>query len=394
MSWLPRKQVVQVDLAAFDGTRAVYDFTYREVLVSRSCKDDDPDNDGPNGDRIVLPHLTRIDLPDGSYYEMAEAGQPRYYNTCRGGNGGCARSAARHPPADRRPDRVGLRRAQLSAPAGRVRLVRRGRRAAPPRRDGRAGGHLDLSPPEPDGSRERALPRGGPRPADRRLQAALLRHPVLGLDGVADTGWQYGLPFTWTEELDGLYLSTETFDSSSGDGCAGALLRSTWVAYRHDQLPRPDRSGEPAAVAGHQPPGSSGAVSSITTIPTPPETPPLGSRPPGASRPGTAASGPRRRPALSQLELGHDEERVRRTDYDLTDEVYDPGEPGHTWGGSPVPVSTPWLLDLHDSIEVAEGEAFGETVRRTLFDRDRTDGFLNCARVLADGASLGERTTC
>ena len=59
--------VERVELAAFGGTTAPYDFTYSQPFVPRGCND--PITAGDTGN-VQLPLLTRVDLPDGTAYEM------------------------------------------------------------------------------------------------------------------------------------------------------------------------------------------------------------------------------------------------------------------------------------------------------------------------------------
>ncbi|MEM7048667.1 MAG: RHS repeat-associated core domain-containing protein [Acidobacteriota bacterium] len=74
-------RVKSVNLQAFGGSRAIYNFHYQETAIERHCEDDQiPYPDGhsdPTGPNAMVDLLTRIDLPDGSSWEM-----PSYYSSC------------------------------------------------------------------------------------------------------------------------------------------------------------------------------------------------------------------------------------------------------------------------------------------------------------------------
>ncbi|MCB1037809.1 MAG: hypothetical protein KDD47_28505, partial [Acidobacteria bacterium] len=70
------QSVSSVVLAAFGGTTATYSFTYTQPAVPRSCMDDDPST----SKTITVPLLTRVTLPDASFYDMPQAS---YYLTQR-----------------------------------------------------------------------------------------------------------------------------------------------------------------------------------------------------------------------------------------------------------------------------------------------------------------------
>lgn len=75
-----------IDFEGPNGQRLLWTFDYAIQSRRRSCKDTNPGNDGPNNnDRINLALLTRINRPDGSKFEMLEAGQPAYADGCGAG---------------------------------------------------------------------------------------------------------------------------------------------------------------------------------------------------------------------------------------------------------------------------------------------------------------------
>ncbi len=80
-----------VDLAAFNGTRAQYTFTYAWPKVRRTCLDDDVTssdylNDPPvPGSANSIPFLVTVGLPDSTTYSMTSGGTPTY-NVCCGTN--------------------------------------------------------------------------------------------------------------------------------------------------------------------------------------------------------------------------------------------------------------------------------------------------------------------
>ena len=59
--------VTHVDLQAFNGTTAIYQFQYTEQQVGRAC----PHDDTAINAGVVLPLLTGVVLPDGSSYQAA-----------------------------------------------------------------------------------------------------------------------------------------------------------------------------------------------------------------------------------------------------------------------------------------------------------------------------------
>lgn len=79
-------QVEEVNLAAFNGQRAVYTFTYAFPQVRVPCLNaghgyynTPPVVPGAQG---TLPFLVQVTLPDGSSYRMTDSGGPTYYRCC------------------------------------------------------------------------------------------------------------------------------------------------------------------------------------------------------------------------------------------------------------------------------------------------------------------------
>jgi RHS repeat-associated protein len=70
----------RVELAAFNGATAVYDFNYVDVSIQRSCKD----NDAQTSPTLTVSLLASVTLPEGLSYSMLDAGgvNPAYNTTC------------------------------------------------------------------------------------------------------------------------------------------------------------------------------------------------------------------------------------------------------------------------------------------------------------------------
>ena len=78
MGW----QVEEIELAAFGGRTATYDFVYEETAIERDCRDTDP----ATSSSVVVPLLVEVRLPEGGYWDFRKAtGEPRYATECAGG---------------------------------------------------------------------------------------------------------------------------------------------------------------------------------------------------------------------------------------------------------------------------------------------------------------------
>jgi len=73
-----------IDLAAFDGSRAHYAFSYMPLAISRPAEDNTGLNKVP-GAPYTMEMLTKVDLPNGESYSMTKDDTPNYWADSRAG---------------------------------------------------------------------------------------------------------------------------------------------------------------------------------------------------------------------------------------------------------------------------------------------------------------------
>ncbi len=371
-NWINRV-VTQVDIESIAGQRARYDFHYNNILVTRSCKDDDP----TTSTRIRLPHLSRIDLPDGSSYSMKEGSNLLYYNLCEGGIddvSGVLRGMVlptfsklewdfveyEFPPGDNNSvfnTSAGVGERRTVAADGQVEgtWTYKSNSYRPPGEDVDPEMHTQVVYPTGDCSKH-------------FFNARYWLTPSQG------KGWERGLPFVYSEESGGKYLSTQIWSSSTAGGaCTGTKLRSTYLKYRKDATPgsnnNPDqwintnRSVKASRIVFHDDGDRwvDGVNSNFDGL--------------GNFR-WNVTTGNFWDSSIN------DERRATFTNYNPNRGIY----PGTF---VPIAPSEPWILHTYDYRTVTENDAVGESVSRREFGFDTNTGLLSCRRTLATGTARG-----
>ena len=220
------------------GPPIVYELFYDEIHVSRSCKD----THSETGPRILLPHLKRIDLPDGTSWSMKEGSDLLYENICN--------------PTDDAPGALtGLimptgaklewqwQQVNFPAPSG-DELSQNGAGVKYRRLYDRLGAEAG----EWRYQFNKALNAGG---TDEHEMRSHLVYPTghctknyfdarYKISVSQKKGWRFGLPGGQSEsvDLDGnpRYIASKIYSSNNGSGsCSGTKLRSNYVEHR----PRP-----------------------------------------------------------------------------------------------------------------------------------------------------------
>ena len=244
--------VTSVDLASFEGSRAIYSFAYLPDMIEQGCGATFPEID------VDVRFLTSVTLPSGESYRMTEDGVHRYWTFC---GGGVRESGAIQ----------GIRlptRGQIEWDYHEFQLpsyFQHGSNAAPATVEVRgvryrrtldeAGNVLgqwsyrrELIPPPPYNP-------GQPRGREQRVHVRdplghCTTHYFDANPGYTNPtedlnpfpGWSYSLPFSWDPALDvaGHHLSTRVYDDVDVSlRCSGNLLRSSYVLYEHDRIPNP-----------------------------------------------------------------------------------------------------------------------------------------------------------
>lgn len=371
-SWIDQV-ITQIDIQDFQGQRLLFDFSYDPVLVNRSCKDT---ASSPPNHRISVPHLSGVTLPDGTSYGMKDGSQLLYYNECKneldepiddvpgvltgidlptGGKIRWSFQEYEFPPGDTS--------SVFNTSAGvETRRLLDSDDAEQGRWHYRTSSFTPTNGDDPELYTEvSVLPEG-----DCTKHFFNARYYVTPSEW---RGWEYGLPFVYSEQSDGKYLSTRVFATSSATGsCTGSALRSTYLRFRHDT-------------------------------------------PPGGSDPAEWRALNRQVEAL-RVVYHDDGDRYTDTEYSEFDGL------GHfrravntgnfrddsttaerretfigynratgTYPGSYVPVadSVAWILGIFDETLITEDDAVGEAVARAEYGFDDTTGFLFCTRTLASG---------
>ncbi|MCP4654552.1 MAG: hypothetical protein GY856_03930, partial [bacterium] len=231
-------RVAQVDLTAFDGATASYKFTYTPTVIERQRFQ--PPSCAPEAAAVTVDLLTRLELPDGSYYQIA-------YNT-----------------ADSHPEYLSGGVRELRLPTGgktvwtyqQIDFIR----TDPPYQDidwsritfGVAAKEIydDAASPTPSATWQYRFDTVGnpPLPPDDSVScylAATITDPA-GNDTVtyfatsnALHHWRYALPMTVCDPhnggaaypSEGPFLSQEIYEGSVE---SGTKVRSVWVDYESD----------------------------------------------------------------------------------------------------------------------------------------------------------------
>lgn len=380
------RTVTRVDVQGVAGQRLLYDFTYDAIHVNRSCKDDY----AASSDRLVLPHLVRIDLPDGKSYRMKDDTGRFYFNLC-----------LNH--AGQRVDDVAGVMSGIDLPTGGKMRWEFQEYEFPPGEGvspfNTSAGVASRSLLETDGTplagtatwtykTSRVNPGAG---LDPEIHTEVV-NPTgdcskhffdarYSIDVQSWRGWEYGLPFVYSQESGGRYLSSQVFDSSdpATGSCAGTLHRSFYLAFRFDVPPGTNCSGPPddcprrdwynlnrqvqATRVVYDQDGGRWADTEyadfdgvghfrrmVTT---------------GNFWPGSA-SNERREVVIS---------------YNRTSGSYPGG------GYVPPAPADPWVLGVHDSVEVTELDAVGASTARVELGFEVDTGFMLCRRTLASGTT-------
>ena len=383
LSWMVRV-ITRVDLQGVTGQRQVYDFGYRNILVDVSCK-----STYSQHRRIRLPHLVRIDQPDGTSYDMQQGSTPSYINTCPAGIADAPGSLTQMElPTG---GEIEWTYQEYEFPPGTTWGAFNSSAGVSTRKavslDGSTLGSWNYVTRDFGGTKSNdpevwtdvvALPEG-----DCRRHFFSATHFTIPSQ---DKGWEYGLPFVRSTSEAGRFLSTEIYPGHDPGSmlCAGTKLRSTYVRYRKD--PIPGAATVPSDPACQQSSPCSRLDEWYNT-----------NRTLDAAR--TVFHDDGNRWADTELShfdgvgnfrwtvttgnfwngSGNDERRAVFTDF-----THSPGTfPG---GGYVHPsVSDPWLLRLFDRIDSYELDATGETTSRVEVGLDPTTGALECHRILRTG---------
>ena len=357
-----------VDVESYDGQRAVYDFTTLETQVDRSCKDTHPNN----SPRILVPHLTRIDLPDGTSYEM-----PQYYNNC-------SPSTPLDQPGILREIKLptggsiewDLQEYYFPGPG-------------PPWNysTGVQKKTTRLANGNPEGvwTYKTSTYAGGGVGDDYELKNEVVyptgdcskhyfnAHPFFN---TPNKGWEISLPFSKRFSLGSgpdVFLSNEVWDGATGGGsCSGEHLRSTYLLYDHDKLP-PTTAGQEGYVATNRRVKRTRTVfhdDSDKWIDT------VYSQFDGIGHFRKAAT-----TGNLWSSSTNQEKREVTTNYNRVSGNY----PGNT----PPAVSDPWVLNVFDWVHTYEPDSagVGEVRSRVYYTFDTDTGFLECARVVKTGST-------
>ena len=369
IAWLPRI-VTQVDVENVGGQRLFYDFTYANIHVDVSCKDTSASTPA----RIKVPHLTRVDMPDGTAYSFEQAGAPLYYNNCASGiddvsgvlkgadlpTGGKIRwdfQEYEFPPGGTNSvfnTTAGVATRRLLEPDD----SEHGRWTYRTTGIGAANGN------DPEMHTEVVSPSGT---CSKHFFNA--RYWVTPSQG---RGWEYALPFVYTESNAGRYLSSQIWSGNAGGACSGTKLRSSYVRFRRDQTPGnaseplstwydTNRTAEATRTVYHDD-GDRWTDSEMTEF---------------------DGLGHFRRTVTTGNFWGgsaHDERRETFVEYDRSTGVY----PG-TY--VPVTPSEPWVLGVFSSVETTEPDAHGEATSRVEVGYEDQNGFRHCVRVLQSGST-------
>ena len=378
-----RWRVVEVDYEGVGGQRSVYSLNYRRQNRNRSAKDTLPSNSG----RIPLQLLERVTLPDGSQYQMTKDGQPSYHDGA-------------YPP-------------EISAVLSGITLPTGGRiewtfrkyefPAMSPEYKQTNTGVATRTLLKSDGTTEatwnyssQRLPSGGPYVETRTdvvdpsgFCSRYFFQADQNLSVAGWKGWDYGLPYTRSSSSGGRFLSSENWTSNAnGDTCAGTKLRSTYVAFEHDQLPHTTHYGwRPYWFATNRRHAARRVVfhddgdryidvdkNNFDGL--------------GHYRAVTTSGDFDPSPAIHNLRTVTTNFNPDRGTFEI-DPVTNQPSGAHTYVH--IPETDPWVIGTYDSVEVHEPAATYSTTSRVEFGFDATTGFLRGRRVLRWGTQRDPR---
>ncbi|MCH9646688.1 MAG: RHS repeat-associated core domain-containing protein [Deltaproteobacteria bacterium] len=386
-------RVTKVEIQTFGAAPATFDFTYQTKNIARSCKD----GSGGTGPTLSVPLLTRIDLPDGTSYHMTIGGAatPTYHTTCENGiddlpgvlwglflptGGGLAWEWQENefPP--------GENHLEFNTSAGvSARLL----------------SDADLNILGRWTYKSTGIPRGEPNNAPEN-DPQMITEVVYPTGDCSkhffnarywttpsqQRGWELGLPFVYTEQNDGKFLSTQLWDSNNGNGgcntTTGTKIRSTYLRFRRDAPPGQAPGANGVTFADFY--NTNRQVEASRTIFH------LDTR---------DAAGDERYIDTEDSEfdgLGHFRRKVRTGNFrddSTTDERRETftgfNRTSGTYPGTYVPVAedVPWILDLFDHNFALEPDSHGVQNSKVESSFEEATGFLTCTRLLANGSTRG-----
>ncbi len=382
-----RRIVTKVDLDSAGGQRSIYTFTYRQIHVDRSCKA----NAGQDP-RLEVPHLERVDLPEGGSYSMVEDGALLYENNCRpidgfmvddlpgvltginlatGGKIRWGYQRYEFPPGDTS--------SVFNTGAGvKTRtLLKRDLTSERGKQDEVVGlwtyKTIGFGDPIYEMHTEVVHHPGGvvapTGDCTKHYFDAIYTVP----GGGSPRGFERGLPFVYSEESDGKYLSTQVHTGNDGNGSCDAAtkIRSTYVRFRHDTTPpngaypqiefiNTNRQLEATRTVFHDDPAPGGAERYVES----------------ESLDFDGLGNFRR--VIEENNFQGVQTRETRVGYDRSNGIY----PG-TY--TALQTSEPWILGVFDSMEATDGGALGVQTVGSEFTYENATGFVTCIRVLASG---------
>ncbi|MEM7352045.1 MAG: RHS repeat-associated core domain-containing protein [Acidobacteriota bacterium] len=365
--WL--QVVTRLEIGMVGGVAAGYDFEYVPTAIDRSCKDT-----SSTPPRITVPLLTAIEFPDGSRFEM-----PSYHTTCAGGIADVS-GALRELTL---PTGGGLRWAyqEYEFPPGGTNSVFNTSAGVETRstvqRDGSVEGTWHYRTTD-FGAGPSGLPADDPKmvtevvyPADQGQSTGCSKHffnarywqtPSQG------RGWEYGLPFDYSQSSGGRFLSSEMWtDSTPGGACTGDRLRSTYLEFRRDATPG---SGSDPAADWYN---TNRKVEATRTV-----FHDDGDRWLDVQHDEYDGLGHFRKQVTTgnfHSASANQEKRTFYTNFNRVSGTYPSS------GYAPPAPSDPWILGVHDYLRTVETEAFGKTIKRVEVGFEPDTGFLYCTRV-------------
>ncbi|MEM1206842.1 MAG: hypothetical protein AAGN66_26650, partial [Acidobacteriota bacterium] len=363
--------VNRVEVGTVGGASVDYDFHYAETPIDVSCKD----TAASTSQRISVPLLTAIDLPDGSRFEM-----PSHHTTCAGGIADVsgALRELRLPTGGR----YQWTYREREFPPGASNSVFNTNSAVDTRTTLRKDG-------SPEGTWTYKWTSFGPGPSglphdDPKAMVDVVyptgdctRHyfnTIYWQIPSTGRGWEYGLPFDYSQSVAGRNLSSEVWDGSAGGSCAGDKLRSTYLAFRHDVLP--DDGNAPPSEWYHTHRQVTGTRVVFHDD---------GDRFVDTQNSDYDGLGHFRRTVTTGSLWNGSTTQERRdvfTAYDRAQGTY--GSPGYQ---IPSP-SDPWILGTFSHVETHEPDALGQTSKRVDMRYDATTGDLMCTRIRKSTAAL------
>ncbi|MCH9652175.1 MAG: RHS repeat-associated core domain-containing protein [Deltaproteobacteria bacterium] len=389
-SWINLK-VTRIEVQSFNGQIAPYDFTYQTQLIERNCKDNF------SAERnLSVQLLTQIDQPDGTNFRMKLPSTPLYQVGCftdahgnevddapgvltglllpTGGGIGWSWEEIEFPPGDTNSvfttsaavsTRLVADATFVTDPSSSILGVWTYKRTVIPRIPD------DDHPGEfahPEVHTEVVAPTGD---CSKHFFDAIYWVDPVNSSG-SPWGWERGLPFVYSAQSEGKYLSSQIYSSNNGAGsCAGTKRRSTYLRFRHDATPGSGSSPQTAFMDTNRQVEATRLVYNDDG----------GRWVDSESSEFDGLGHFRRTVTTSNLwATANLERRESFTDFSRSVGTY----PG-TY--TPLAPSEPWVLGIVDAIQTTEPDGTGETTSRVEFGVDRTTGFLNCTRVLASGAS-------